>query len=1119
MPLFNERRAMRNVAVSRARHIVTTCGLVLSLVSSVAAQLPATRLSAVFPPGAQAGTSVEVTITSGVELEELSKLIFNEPGISAQPKMQDVGGKPTPVPNVFVVTVAADVTPGQYEVRTSGFFGVSNPRFFVVGARKEINETEPNNAREQAVALDVNQTVNARVNGGADVDWFKFTGKAGQRLLIDCMAKRLDSKLDAALELYNTAGKRLDFARRNLVSQDPMLDFPVAADGEYFVKVYDFTYAGGEDYPYRLTLSAGPYIDYVLPAAGFPGSNAQYTLYGRNLPGGKPSGVSLRGHPLEKLAVSITLPPSIDMLDPKVMLESHSAGLDATPFSIESPAGPSNTVMIQLSEFVPVLEVEPNDKGSQAQTIVVPGEVDGQFQSKGDIDCFQFDAHAKDTFWVEVIAHRAGAAIDAVLVIDQVKVNDKGEETLTRISALDDDPTNPLVNLFDTLNDDNTVKFVAPSDGKYRVTMRERYGNSKQDLGAYRLIVRKESPDFRVVAVPTALIAPGPRQSAPSGINLRRGDNFPVNLLAIRRDGFTGPITVSAEGLPPGVTCREVTLGAAPSSGVIVFTSSDDAPAWTGTIRLVAKARVDAPPAVAALAAVEATAKVATDAFAAADKAFAKPNEDLVKANEAVATAKSELAANPNDAALKQKVAEAEAKAVAALTVQQPLATARAAAEQKRNEAVAAVQRATAAKDAAAREVAHAARYGTVVWGAAQPNIPGDVRVAQAIELSVIEEPAPYQLTTDVYRVDANHSRQILVSVKIARRNGFDAPVNLTVLGMPPNAQIENKPIPKEKAEEVFRIFIPPNSPPGTYVTYLTGQAAVSYRKNPARADRAQAELTAADQVVAAATESLKAATAVKDAAVKKATDDQANVKKLTDAKIQSEKALAEAQNNEKAAGELVKNAGDNADLKAAAEKKLVEAQTATKAAAEAFAAAEKSRSEAEIAAKQAEDAKVKSEADAKAADESNKAAAALKAAADQKFKAADAYAKAANVNFHPTTTPIVITVKAAPYTLAATPVDGGNIKAGAKLEIKCEIKRQNGFAGPVTLSLPVPAAVVGIKAEPIVIASEQSTASLIVEAAADAPEAALANMVVRAVAPWDGEAIVDQPVTLKVVK
>ena len=92
---------------------------------------------------------------------------------------------------------------------------------------------------------------------------------------------------------------------------------------------------------------------------------------------------------------------------------------------------------------------------------------------------------------------------------------------------------------------------------------------------------------------------------------------------------------------------------------------------------------------------------------------------------------------------------------------------------------------------------------------------------------------------TDVHRVEANHSRQILVPVKLIRRAGFDNAVTMTFVGQPPNVQIENKPIPKEKGDEVFRVFVPANAPVGTYVMYLAGQQQVSYRKNPAKADRA----------------------------------------------------------------------------------------------------------------------------------------------------------------------------------------------------------------------------------------------------------------------------------------
>lgn len=1110
---------MKLIAVSSYTKLLVVISAVATLATAASAQLPSTRLSAVFPPGAQVGTSADVSITSGVELEEISRLLFSHSGITAVPKTQVVGGKPVPIANQFVVSVAADVPPGNYEVRAVGFFGISNPRTFMVGVQKEVLEVEPNNAREQASATEINQTINARINGAADLDWFKFTGKAGQRLILDVVARRLDSKLDAALEVYNSKGKRLDFARRNLFSQDAMVDLTLPADGDYFVKVYDFTYAGGEDYFYRLSISTGPYIDYVTPAAGVPGSNGQYTVFGRNLPGGQPAGISSHGHPLEKLVVNIPLPAVTDLLDPRLLLEPFSAGLDAVPFSINAPTGPSNVVMIQLSSTVPVLEVEPNEKGAQAQKITVPGEIDGQFQVRGDIDCFQFESKAKEVFWIEVIAHRAGFAIDPVVVIDQVKVNDKGEETLARISALDDDPNNPLVNLFDTLNDDNVVKFVTPADGVFRITLRERYGNAKQDLGVYRMIVRKESPDFRVAAIATTLLPPGQRQATPTGITLRRGDHFPIQVLAFRRDGFANPITISAEGLPPGVTCTEVSLGVAPSSGVLVFSSTEDAPVWAGTIRLIAKARIDDPAAVEAFTAAEVAAKAAADALIAADKGIAKPNEDHAKANDALAAAKVELAAKPDDEALKKKVADAEAAVTATANALKPVAEARAAAALKSADAIAALAKAEAAKNGAARDVSHPARYGTVVWGAAAPNLPADARVSQSLELSVMDEPSPFQLLTDVFRVEANHSRQILVPVKVIRRNGFDLPVTVTVLGQPPNAQVENKPIPKEKNDEVFRLFIPPNAPVGTYVTYLTGQAAVSYRKNPAKADRTKAEFTAAEVAANAAAEGLKTATATKDAATKKAAEDAANQKKLTEAKQVADKGLADALAAEKAAAEALKNAGDNADLKAAAEKKLVDAQAATKVATDGQIAAEKGRAEVEVIAKQAEEARVKSEADLKVADELNKGTTAEKAAADQRFKAADAYAKAANINFHPTSIPIVITVKPAPYTVTATPADGGNVKIGGKVEVKCEVKRQNGFIGPVTLTLPIPPGVVGVKGEPVVIPADQSVGSIFVEAAADAPEAQLPNMVVRANAQFAGEAAVDQPVALKVVK
>ena len=287
--------------MTRTFALVTVAALMGS--TSAFAQLPQAKLFSVFPPGAQVGVATEVAISNGVEMDEANRLIFNHAGITAAQKVTEANGVKTPVVNTFVVNVAAGVPDGIYEVRFSGRFGVSNPRSFVVGSRKEINEIEPNNTREQATPVELNSTVNGRTDASA-YDYFKISGKAGQRVLCVCQAGKIDSKLKAQIEIYNATGvippvvagapavpapqsvqtgRRLGFAR-STVKRDALLDVTLPVDGDYFVRVSDHINGGSVDHFYRLTVTTGPYIDFTLPPAGVAGSNTQITLFGRNLP-------------------------------------------------------------------------------------------------------------------------------------------------------------------------------------------------------------------------------------------------------------------------------------------------------------------------------------------------------------------------------------------------------------------------------------------------------------------------------------------------------------------------------------------------------------------------------------------------------------------------------------------------------------------------------------------------------------------------------------------------------------------------------------------------------------------------------------------------------------------
>ena len=235
--------------------------------ASAHAQLPRTRLYSISPTGAKAGSAVDVTLASGTDLDEVDKLHFSHPGITAVLK----------APNVFTVTVDPNVPPGSYDVLASGLFGISNPRTFVVGTLDETQEVEPNNVIEEAKPIELGKTLNGVMNAATDVDFFKFAGKKDQRILAACTAQHIDSRLEAKLELYAADGRRIAEGR-NDDRGDPLIDATLPADGDYILKLYDFQFRGGAEYFYRL--ARGQLSVYRLHRAPFGDRRHHVAIHG-----------------------------------------------------------------------------------------------------------------------------------------------------------------------------------------------------------------------------------------------------------------------------------------------------------------------------------------------------------------------------------------------------------------------------------------------------------------------------------------------------------------------------------------------------------------------------------------------------------------------------------------------------------------------------------------------------------------------------------------------------------------------------------------------------------------------------------------------------------------------
>jgi hypothetical protein len=553
------------------------------------AQLPIARLSTLFPPGGKAGTTVEVTV-SGADLDDANQLHFSNTNISGQPKISEKTGEPEP--NKFVVAIASSVPPGSYEARAIGRFGATNPRWFVVGDLPEINSPATDHTPESATEIPLGTVVNGRVNANA-ADYFRFSARKGQRVLIECLARDIDSRMDDTLILYDN-GRELERQRRG-----GLLDFIAPADGQFVVAVSDSTFRGGEDYFYRLTIGAGPHIDYIFPPAGLPGTKGKYTLYGRNLPGSSPAPeLFIGGKPLEQLPVEIELPA--DSAAPQCSpaglgLKPAEAVLDGIEYRLHTPQGDSAPALLSFATATVVTEREPNNEPGAAQKIPLPCEFVGQFYPAGDRDWLTFEAKKGDVCWIEVFSHRLGLPTAPFVLLQRVDKNDRGEEKVSDVRELYASDANIGGAEFNTITRDPSARFEVKEDGVYRIRVNDlfnRYDSSPRFV--YRLSLRKETPDFRLVALPQA---PPPLNKDAKEAMLwtplvRRGETIPLKVLAFRRDSFNGEIQLAVEGLPPGVVCAPAKIPSDKSSGLLFITATEDAGTWFGAIQAVGKTKI-----------------------------------------------------------------------------------------------------------------------------------------------------------------------------------------------------------------------------------------------------------------------------------------------------------------------------------------------------------------------------------------------------------------------------------------------------------------------------------------------------------------------------------------------
>ncbi len=166
-----------------------------------------------------------------------------------------------------------DTRPGDDCIRWTAFHKgqlLSNSVPYAVDTLPECEEKEFDDTVEDAQRIDLPKIINGRIEKPGDIDVFQFQGHAGDEVVAEVFARRLNSPLDSLLRLTDASGNVLEwnddyvikdgYLHKDIVGlithhADSYLLAELPKNGTYYVHLADAQHHGGEAYSYRLRIA------------------------------------------------------------------------------------------------------------------------------------------------------------------------------------------------------------------------------------------------------------------------------------------------------------------------------------------------------------------------------------------------------------------------------------------------------------------------------------------------------------------------------------------------------------------------------------------------------------------------------------------------------------------------------------------------------------------------------------------------------------------------------------------------------------------------------------------------------------------------------------------------
>ena len=596
-------------------------------------------IASVSPRGVPRGATTELTV-EGLNLARASAVFFSEPGIQARilrikelPDGPDVrlgsnGGISTvdvgPLPPRNEVTleldISADAEIGPVDFRLQTPLGTSpTGRFLIEPYYGESADREPNDTPEDAVEVYTPAILVGAISKPGDVDYYKVTVKAGEQLVFENGAAMLGSALQPVVSIYDADQALVQEYGQEGGRSAQYFAHRFDKAGAYYIKIADYEEGGSARHFYRIKVGKFPLALAAYPLGVRKGQTAQIALTGYNLGAGK---VAFPGESSPEDESTVIFRPKVaagkTFNKVKLALGDEPEVEAAAVQSIQAPVTVNGKLLATQNEFhfkarkgeKLVFEVNANRLGSPLDSLLEILDAKGNPVERATVRCelattVTLNDPSSSGSGIRITSWTGMAVGDTLMVgseLIKVSAMPRGPDDDIRFESFEGQrlgllDTTPEAHSIDTpvykvqihppgasfvnnglplvrlpyRNDDggpgygkdSRLRFTAPADGEYVVRLRDVRGLHGEDY-AYRLTVRPPAPDFRLSV-------------DPRNPNVPVGGRIPVTATALRLDDFDGPIAVTLDGLPAGLSASRGVIEPGQVSTTLLLSADENA--------------------------------------------------------------------------------------------------------------------------------------------------------------------------------------------------------------------------------------------------------------------------------------------------------------------------------------------------------------------------------------------------------------------------------------------------------------------------------------------------------------------------------------------------------------